>query len=234
MAAVENAQQLTAGGAGAATLPRLTSLGVGAMLCEAPRPLDIRWQRRLWALAAHARTWPFVSEAVLGMNNLLLVYDPLADGADGLADAVLKLWPDCDASDQVGKFVEVPVVYGGEAGPDLDELARHAKISVREFVRRHTEPEYTVFFVGGYPGQPHMAGLHPSLIVPRRIEPRMRVPAGTVAIGGEQASIYPSTQPGGLQMIGSTDVVVFDIDREPPSLLAPGDKVRFSALRIDT
>lgn len=216
------------------SLPRFSLLGATSLLCEAPRPLDIKWQRRLWGLEAVSRNWRFISQAVLGMNNLLLVFDPQLITPEELKQKLSDLWPNSDTNLPVGKFVEVPVVYGGEAGIDLVELAQRAGTTVREYVKRHTTPEYTTFFVGGYPGQPHLGGLHPSLVTPRRSEPRMRVPAGTVAIGGEQTTVYPSTQPGGLQLIGSTDVVFFDVERTPPSLLAPGDRVKLRALRIET
>ena len=174
-----------------------------------------------------------MTETVLGMNNLLLVFDPLALDGNALVARVLDAWPDCESDIPRGKSVEVPVRYGGETGPDLRELAHNAGITVQKFVKLHTEPEYTVFFVGGYPGQPHLGRLHPLLVSPRRHEPRMRVPVGSVAIGGEQASVYPSTQPGGMQLIGHTDVVFFDVARSPPSLLAPGDRVRFRSLGIE-
>jgi KipI family sensor histidine kinase inhibitor len=167
------------------------------------------------------------------MNNVLIVFDPQMVHVDELTRKVVALWPDADAVVPEGKFLEIPVVYGGESGIDLVDMAKRAELSVREYVKRHTSPEYTTFFVGGYPGQPHLGGLHPSLVTPRRSDPRMRVPKGTVAIGGEQTTVYPSTQPGGLQLIGFTEVEFFDINRTPPSLLAPGDRVKLRAVRIE-
>ena len=130
-------------------------------------------------------------------------------------------------------MVEIPVCYGGEFGEDLDAIAARADISIDEVIARHTQAEYTVAMLGFAPGFPYLLGLDPALHVPRRANPRTRVPAGSVAIGGAQTGIYPRELPGGWNLIGRTPLALFDADREPPCLLAPGDRVRFRAIDAD-
>ena len=117
--------------------------------------------------------------------------------------------------------------YGGEHGPDLDALAEHAGLSPREAVELHATAEYRVAMLGFAPGFPYLLGLDPRLAMPRLATPRQRVEAGSVGIGGAQAGIYPRPGPGGWRIIGRTDALLFDPARESPSLLAPGDRLRF-------
>lgn len=125
------------------------------------------------------------------------------------------------------RVIEIPVCYGGDFSPDLAAVASHARTTTDEVIARHTAGEYTVAMLGFAPGFPYLLGLDPALQMPRRATPRTRVPAGSVAIGGAQTGIYPSELPGGWQLIGRTPLVLFDPQREPPCLLAPGDRVRF-------
>ena len=127
----------------------------------------------------------------------------------------------------------VPVCYGGEFGPDLDDLARYARLSVDEVIARHCAPDYRVAMLGFAPGFPYLLGLDPALHAPRRATPRVRVPAGSVAIGGAQTGIYPSELPGGWLLIGRTPLTLFDPAREAPALLAPGQRLRFRAISAD-
>jgi KipI family sensor histidine kinase inhibitor len=119
---------------------------------------------------------------------------------------------------------EIPVRYDG---PDLHEVAELTELSPEEVVTRHLQSEYLVGFVGFAPGFAYLLGGDERLHVPRRTEPRVRVPAGTVALGGVYSGVYPRESPGGWRLIGSTAAVLFDPAREPPALLAAGDRVRF-------
>ena len=121
--------------------------------------------------------------------------------------------------------------YGGEDGPDLADVAAHCGLSADEVVQRHTQAEYVVYFIGFQPGFAYLGGLDDALHTPRRAEPRVAVPAGSVGIGGAQTGIYPLATPGGWQLIGRTALRLFDPQAEPPTLLAPGDRVRFVAER---
>ena len=127
------------------------------------------------------------------------------------------------------RVLEIPVRFGGEDGPDLATVARAAGLSESDAIARFCAPEYQVAMLGFAPGFPYLLGLDPGLAVPRLDTPRTRVPAGSVAIGGAQAGIYPREGPGGWRLVGRTPLGLFDPDRDPPALLAPGDGVRFVA-----
>ncbi|HLB54334.1 MAG TPA: 5-oxoprolinase subunit PxpB, partial [Gemmatimonadales bacterium] len=123
--------------------------------------------------------------------------------------------------------VLIPVRYDG---PDLEEVSARTSLTREEVIRRHTAPEYLVYLLGFAPGFGYLGDLDPALILPRRSAPRTRVPAGSVAIAGAQTAVYPLETPGGWHLIGRTTLSLFDPRRDPPALLAPGDRVRFEAL----
>ena len=123
--------------------------------------------------------------------------------------------------------IEIPVCYAPEFAIDLADVARHAKLTTDEVIRRHCAAEYVVQCVGFTPGFPYLGGLPPELATPRRPTPRTQVPAGSVAIGGSQAGIYPLTSPGGWNVIGCTPWKLFAVERAEPALLQTGDRVRF-------
>jgi inhibitor of KinA len=130
----------------------------------------------------------------------------------------------------VPRLVEIPVCYGGELGPDLDDVARAHGLTPDEVVALHTEAEYLVYMIGFMPGFAYLGGLPAQIATPRRKTPRTAVPAGTVGIGGQQTGVYPLVSPGGWNLIGRTPVKIFDITRAEPTLLLTGDRVRFRAI----
>jgi len=168
---------------------------------------------------------PGVVELVPAYRTVLIVADPgQAEALDELAARLpgLELPP---AEAVAGETVEIPVRYDGE---DLPEVAGLTGLEPDEVVRRHTAPEYTVAFLGFSPGFPYLVGLDPALEVPRRDTPRTSIPAGSVGLAGNQTGIYPTATPGGWQLIGRTEVTLFDPARDPPALLAPGTRLRFT------
>jgi KipI family sensor histidine kinase inhibitor len=199
----------------------LRPAGERALLVEVE---DLETVHRLHA-ALRALDPPGVTELVPGYRTLLVVVDPaLAGTLDELAAALptLELAP---AEAVAGDPVEVPVRYDGQ---DLDEVAGLTGLDAGEVVRRHTAPTYTVAFLGFSPGFPYLVGLDPALEVPRRDTPRTSIPAGSVGLAGTQTGIYPTASPGGWRLIGRTEVTLFDPARDPPALLAPGGRVRFT------
>lgn len=211
-----------------ADAPRLHALGDAALLFELPPPATLAVQQRLWALAHEAAGWPGVSEVLPGMNNLTVLFDPERLDAAALEQRLLALWPEVAAAPKAdARTVEVPVDYGGEHGPDLHEVARHTGLTPAEVVKRHSAGDYVVYLLGFLPGFAFMGGLAPELATPRRSEPRTAVPARSVGIGGAQTGIYPSVSPGGWQLIGRTPLPLFDPQAASPTLLRPGDEVRF-------
>jgi 5-oxoprolinase (ATP-hydrolysing) subunit B len=210
------------------TTPRFYPLGDSALVCETPPPATLDCQRRIWAIADAARGWPDVVDVVPGMNNLTIVFDPLATSAETLLPLLQAAWEaPGDLADE-GREVEIPVEYGGASGPDLDAVAAHTGLSADEVVRRHAAGHYVVFFLGFQPGFSYLGGLETALHTPRRAAPRLEVPAGSVGIGGAQTGIYPAAAPGGWQLIGRTRLPMFDPTQTPPTLLRPGDRVRFT------
>lgn len=124
-------------------------------------------------------------------------------------------------------LIEIPVCYGGEFAPDIDDVARVAGLAEAEVIRRHASATYRVACVGFIAGFPFLSGLPAELATPRRAAPRKEVPAGSVAIGGAQTGIYLRNSPGGWNVIGRTPLRLFDVQRDPPTILQAGDRVRF-------
>jgi KipI family sensor histidine kinase inhibitor len=131
------------------------------------------------------------------------------------------------ASNNDTRVVEMPVCYGGEFGPDLASVAEHANLTPNQVVELHASASYLVYFLGFSPGFPYLGGLPEKLTTPRLPAPRKRVAAGSVAIGGSQAGIYPIDSPGGWRIIGRTSLRLFDAEARPPALLRAGDNIRF-------
>ena len=132
--------------------------------------------------------------------------------------------------DLAANIVTIPVCYDIEFGPDLQEVANHAKIPMREVIRLHSSATYRVHFLGFTPGFAYLGGLPERLHVPRLATPRKYVPAGSIAVAGSQAGIYPVDSPGGWRLIGRTPVRIFDPDATQPTRLKPGDLVEFSEI----
>ncbi|MGY1857656.1 5-oxoprolinase subunit B family protein [Modestobacter sp. SYSU DS0290] len=166
---------------------------------------------------------PGVVDVVPAARTVLLVTDPAVTSLAAVAEAVRTTTPRPDAQ-TAGEVVELPVRYDGA---DLAEAAELLGVTPDGLVERHTGAEWTVAFCGFAPGFGYLVQPGVSWDVPRRATPRTRVPPGSVALAGEFSGVYPRESPGGWQLIGRTDVAVFDPDRDPPALLRPGTRVRF-------
>jgi KipI family sensor histidine kinase inhibitor len=176
------------------------------------------------AVAAHAPGLSEIVDIVPAATTVLVVADediPSALLRKVLADLPVAANGDLSMSEET---IEIPVRYDG---PDLAEVAQHTGLSTTEIIAAHTGTDWRVAFGGFAPGFAYLSSGDPRLAVPRRQEPRTSVPAGSVGLAGEFSAIYPRSSPGGWQLIGHTDVVVFNADREPPALLQPGVTVRF-------
>ena len=169
---------------------------------------------------------PGIVDIVSSFDTIAVHFNP-SDGQTVL-DHLTSLQLDQAGNQQPfgGHTITIPVVYGGDHGPDLQALADTRNFTVPELIESHRNTEYTVAAIGFSPGFPYLQGLPPQLHQPRHSSPR-KVPAGSVAIAGEQAGIYPFASQGGWHVIGRTDLTLFDPHREHPALLQPGDKVRF-------
>lgn len=202
-------------------------LGETAVVLELEPPVTIATQKRIWRLTQRLAEIPEVVEAIPGMNNITVVLrNPQSLALDAI-ERLQRWWEESEALEPESRFIEIPVIYGNAAGPDLGEVARHAGLSEKQVVELHASVDYVVWFLGFQPGFPYLGGLPEQLITPRRGEPRVVVPAGSVGIGGQQTGIYPLASPGGWQLIGHTGLPLFDPKRAEPVLLRPGDTVRF-------
>jgi len=206
---------------------RVDALGEAAFACRIAGAITLAHQRRIWAFDRAVCGAIDGAQTIVGMNNLTVLFDVFAHPPDALRARLEELWSGCGEDMKDGRLVEIPVVYGGATGPDLAEVARHAGLSPHEVVQLHSERLYTVFFVGFQPGFAYLGELDPRLATPRRADPRIRVPAGSVAIGGNQTGVFPLHTPGGWQLIGRTQLQLFDVAQQPPTLLCSADQVRF-------
>jgi len=171
---------------------------------------------------------PGVVETVPTYRALLVYYDPSIVGYEALCAELASLAEQATTTAMPpAREVELPCCYDGELGPDLEAAARRLELPVDELVRLHAAAEYLVYFIGFTPGLPYMTGAPERLTIPRLDTPRVKVPAGSVAIGGIQCCIYSVESPGGFWLLGRTPVRLYDPDAAEPILLRPGDRVRF-------
>ncbi len=202
-------------------------LGERAVVLELEPPVSLVSQQRIWGLCQRLQQNEQIAEVIPGMNNLtLLLRDPQLKALDAI-ERLQRWWEESEVLLAEPRQVEIPVVYGGAGGPDLAEVARATDLTSQQVVELHSSADYVVYFIGFQPGFPYLGGLDERLHTPRRAEPRLVVPGGSVGIGGSQTGIYPLAAPGGWQLIGHTPLSLFDPQQQPPTLLRPGDSVRF-------
>ncbi|MDI1335547.1 MAG: 5-oxoprolinase subunit PxpB [Lacunisphaera sp.] len=221
---------------------RFTPLGDNALMLEVGDVIDEPTHRRVqeaWRALA-AAPLPGVTELVPAYTTVTLFYDPLLAVQAGAPATDIADWLTVQVEERLKhppkmekvkiRTVEIPVCYGGEFGPDLALVAKQAKLSPEEVIKRHSKPEYLVYLVGFAPGFPYLGGLPKELETPRHARPRMTVPPGSVGIGGAQTGIYPLATPGGWNLIGRTPEKIFRPAENPPVLLRAGDRVKFKAI----
>ena len=202
-------------------------LGETAVVLELEPPVTLATQKRIWRLTQRLADVPDVVEAIPGMNNITVVLrDPQTLALDAI-ERLQRWWEVSEALEPESRTIDIPVIYGGEAGPDLPDVARHTGLTQKQVVELHSSIDYVVWFLGFQPGFPYLGGLPENLATPRRAEPRVRVPVGSVAIGGAQTGIYPLETPGGWNLIGRTELPLFNPSLSEPVLLRPGDTLRF-------
>jgi len=210
----------------------ISLLGTSALLFEAPGDMDLAVQQRIWMLAREAQDWPEVREAVPGMNNLMLSFETAPHGREELQARLHAAWNAARPLPLQGRVIELPVVYGGEAGPHMADVVAHTGLGVDEIVERHSTPLYPVFALGSHPGYCYLGGMDPRIATPRRKVPVLSIPGGAVSIGGAQTGVSASTGPSGWNTIGSTTMRFFDPAQDPPVLLQPGDSIRFRVEKV--
>lgn len=168
-----------------------------------------------------------VQECVPTYRSLLIYYDPAKISYESLVYQLKDLEQNIhEVNFPVKKSIEVPVIYGGNFGPDLNYVAKFHDLSEEEVIEIHTEREYTVYMIGFVAGFPYLGEVANAIATPRMETPRLQVPAGSVGIAGNQTGIYPCQSPGGWRIIGRTPQILFNPHKNPPSLLSPGDIIR--------
>lgn len=180
-----------------------------------------------FASAVEALGHPAIREVVPTYRSATVHYLPHLLEYAALVQLLRPLTETQGGAGPFGAPVEIPVLYGGPWGPDLEEVAAHCGMTPEQVIAAHSAPCYRIYMLGFTPGFPYLGGMDPRLATPRRKEPRIRIPAGSVGIAGNQTGVYPIESPGGWQLIGRTPLRLFDLGSDPPILLQAGRSIRF-------
>lgn len=215
---------------------RFLPCGDQAVTVEWGSTIDEHINRQVHAFArkVEALSHPAITEVVPTYRSATVHYRPEVFSYEELNQLLLSLTQGGPEEGEELPVVEIPVCYGGEYGPDLLEVAQHCSLTPEEVIARHTAPTYRIYMLGFTPGFPYLGGMDPSIAAPRRKEPRIHIPAGSVGIAGEQTGVYPIVSPGGWQLIGRTPLRLFDPQREQPILLSAGAGIRFVPIDEET
>lgn len=224
---------------------KIKPLGETGLLVNFGETISPAIHLQVKALADYLEQNPFVGmqEYVISYTSVAIYYNPFIVRKNALPNRdksalqiVIKLIKEylrqVENLEKTAKHVvEVPVCYGGEYGPDIEYVAQYNDLSIDEVIKLHTEPEYLVYMIGFCPGFPYLGGMNERLATPRRQTPRLKIPARSIGIAGNQTGGYPISTPGGWQIIGRTAVELFNPNDEvQPSLLKAGDYVKFVAI----
>ncbi|MBN9583297.1 MAG: 5-oxoprolinase subunit PxpB [Afipia sp.] len=212
--------------------PRILPSGDTALTVEFGRDIDPAVNRQVLNLDRNLtrEAIPGVVETVPTYRSLLVHYDPVRIGYRALSDQVLALARLPVPAETAVRRWGVPVVYGGDYGIDLDDVARLHGLTTAEVIAKHTGNDYRVAMIGFTPGFAYLSGLDPAIVTPRRETPRTETPPGTISIGGVQACVQCLAAPSGWHLLGRTPVRTFHPHRDPVFLMEPGDAVRFHAI----
>jgi inhibitor of KinA len=221
---------------------QITPLGDTALMLVFGDVVDESVYRRVHAAWRTLQAEPLlaVTELVPAYTTVTLFYDPTVAVQEGAAETGIIDWLTAKVRERLKnppktekskpRSIEIPICYGGEFGPDLGQVAKHAKLSPEEVIKRHGKADYVVYLIGFAPGFPYLGGLPDELNTPRHAKPRMNVAPGSVGIAGNQTGIYPLGTPGGWNLIGRTPLKLFVPARNPPVLLCAGDRVKFRTI----
>jgi len=216
---------------------RCYPLGDSAIVIQFADEISITINQKIRAIGEFLDEYTFEGfvEYVPAFSTLTIYYQPGLVSFQELETMVQEMMeelPEATAGSQ-SAAIEIPVVYGGEWGPDLEFVALHNKLSIEEVIKIHSSPEYLVYMIGFAPGFPYLGGMDSRIATPRRETPRSKIFAGAVGIAGMQTGIYPIETPGGWQIIGKTTIDLFDKENESPVLLKAGDRIRFIPVEAD-
>jgi len=218
------------------SLPRILPSGDSAITVEFSRNIDDAANQRVLALDRTLASEPVagVTETVPTYRSLLVHYDPVQIDFDALSEKLVSLALQPVPPATKARRWRIPVAYGGEHGIDLEDVAKRLKTTPDEIVARHVAGDYRVAMIGFTPGWSYLSGLEKSLHMPRRKDPRLLTPAGTISIGGVQTGVQCLAGPSGWHLLGRTAVRTYQLHRHPIFLLEPGDYVTFSTVDAKT
>ena len=177
-----------------------------------------------------------VFDVIPSYAAILLCFDPLVTDGETIKNEVEEIILNNISKERLShdkNIIEIPVMYGGKYGPDLENVSKHTGLSQEEIIRLHSETLYPVYMIGFLAGFPYLGGMNPSIATPRLDTPRLSVPAGSVGIAGHQTGIYPIDSPGGWQIIGRTPLKLYNPESSSPFLLSPGDQIKFVPIDKD-
>ncbi|WP_037329929.1 5-oxoprolinase subunit PxpB [Anaerovibrio lipolyticus] len=212
---------------------RILTVGDCAVSVEFGQEISLEINHKVMALKMVLEREPIrgIVELIPTYCSLLIQYDPMDLRYGQLRDRLEALVTQLDEVEMPPKqVVEIPVVYGGEYGPDLGEVARAHNISEEEVIKLHSEPEYPIYMLGFVAGFPYLGGMNKAIATPRKQSPRLKIEAGSVGIAGEQTGIYSVESPGGWQIIGRTPLKLYDVNRNEPVLLKAGQYIKFKPI----
>ncbi|MCR9257637.1 MAG: 5-oxoprolinase subunit PxpB [Alphaproteobacteria bacterium] len=209
--------------------PRFLPCGDAALIVEFGNAVDKALNDKVLALDQRLAAAPpdGMVETVPTFRSLMVHLDPLVTDPATVEAHIAGLLGDLAGSAAPGPIWRVPVCYEGDLAPDLEDVARATGTSATEVVALHSGALFQIYMLGFLPGFPYLGGLPDTLYLPRRTNPRTRVPAGSVAIAQSLSAIYPVVSPGGWHLIGNTPIRLFDSGRDDPALFASGDRIRF-------
>ncbi|WP_085506127.1 5-oxoprolinase subunit PxpB [Thalassobacillus devorans] len=210
--------------------------GDSSILMELEVEINESTNRRLISLAdfIEQNEQDVFGEVIIGYRSLLVQYNPLQISYSQAIDKLKNIDVITDKlSRDEGREIEIPVLYGGEYGPDLISVASHNNLSTEEVISIHSESRYLVYFLGFTPGYPFLGGMSSKIATPRLEKPRISIPPGSVGIANNQTGIYPVESPGGWRLVGRTPVKLYNAEAEDPFLLHPGDHVTFKQVALD-
>ncbi|UOQ48329.1 5-oxoprolinase subunit PxpB [Gracilibacillus caseinilyticus] len=204
------------------------SISENAMLVQFPFYAGLAERLNMYKHLLEAERSLAVNEVVLGYSTMTIYFNPFVTGHNQMkknVQSVIENATSCSPTE--GKHHHIPVCYDRSLAPDLDDVLAYHTFSLKELIALHSEPEYKVAFLGFSPGFPFLSGMQEQLATPRKEKPRLNVPVGSVGIAGLQTGIYPSSSPGGWQIIGRTPINLLPLQTEKPTLFEAGDRLSF-------
>ena len=208
---------------------RILQAADSALVIEFGSTIDRKISERVLALAEALKNagLPGVTEVVATFRSLNVNYDPLVTAGRDLEQAITAFVMESGASSHVRQLWDIPVCYDPQFAPDIEDVAKSVGLTTAEVAALHASTQYHVYMIGFVPGYPYMGDLPAKLRLPRRPEPRTRVPPGSLAIASSMTAVYPYESPGGWHLIGRSPVRFFEPQSEKGALLGPGDAVKF-------